>query len=190
MEDHHRPGCRGEQQAKLATSQPNQPQKLIFGVLLLCIPALCFTQTDRDSPGRARQVMEALAAAYPGRVEKAEFRDGDWMVMMQGIRYYYCGGRLLPEELRGRAADYSPQPFYDYAAELPAWKTPTAEEAERLKTIADNRSRNPPRRSPHFFDALWQAHTHGETQKRIKTFAFLGSSINAHEAIHGELAAI
>ena len=165
-------------------------EKFLFAVFLVCVPALCFAQADRDSPLRARQVMEALAAAYPGRVEKAEFWDGDWTVVMQGVRYYYCGARLLPEELRGRAADYSPQPFYNYAAQLPDWKTPTDEEAERFRTLTDNRSRNPPRRSPHFFDALWQARTYAEAQKRIKSIVFLGFSVNAHETIHGELASV
>jgi hypothetical protein len=86
--------------------------KILFGVLLAYVPALCFAQSN-NSLQRAQQVMEALAAAYPDRIEKAEFKDGDWTVLMQGSRYYFCGGRLLPEELKDKEADYSPQPFYN-----------------------------------------------------------------------------
>jgi hypothetical protein len=137
--------------------------KLVFGILLLCVNALAFGQQgDRNSPERAQQVMKALAAAYPGPVQRAELYNGDWTVMVRGIRYYYCAGRLLPEELRTQAENYSPQPFYNYVAELPAWKAPSAEEAARFKTMAENRSRNPIKRSTLFFFTLWQARTREE----------------------------
>jgi hypothetical protein len=165
-------------------------KKIIFGALLLCIPALCFAQSDNNSLRRARQVMEALSAAYPDRIEKAEFKDGDWTVLMEGNRYYFCGGRLLPEELRDKEADYSPQPFYHYAAELPPWKAPSAEDAERFKNMASNRSRNPVKRSPHFFDTLWQARTRDESQKRLKDISFLGVSVAVHEGILRPLALV
>ncbi|MDR0456279.1 MAG: M15 family metallopeptidase [Treponema sp.] len=163
--------------------------KFMGGILLLCTGLWCFAQEDRGLQ-RAQQVMEALAAAYPDRIERAEFRDGDWTVIVRGIRYYYCSGRLLPEELRNKAADYAPQPFYNYSAELPPWKAPSAEDAERFRNMAANRSRNPVKRSPHFFDALWQAHTRDESQRRVKALSFLGSSVTVHEAIHAKLALV
>lgn len=164
--------------------------KLISNLILLFIPALCFAQTDRNSPQRAQQVMEALAAAYPDRIEKAEFKDNDWTVLMKGIRYYYCGGRLLPEELKNKADDYSPQPFYNYMKELPAWKAPSAEESERFKNMGENRSRSPIKRSPLFFDALWQAHTKDESQKQMKDITFLNFKTTVHEGINVPLALV
>jgi hypothetical protein len=164
--------------------------KVAFGVLLACIRAPCFAQDDNNSLQRGQRVTEALAAAYPDRIEKAEFKDGDWTVLMQGGRYYFCGGRLLPEELRSKEADYSPQPFYNYAAELPPWEAPSAEDAERYKNMASNRSRNPVKRSPHFLDALWQARTRDESQKRLKDISFLGFTVAVHEGIRGPLARV
>jgi hypothetical protein len=164
--------------------------QIVFGVLLLCVPILCFSQSDNNLLQRAQQVMEALAAAYPDRIEKAEFKDDDWTALVQGVRYYFCGGRLLPVELRDKEADYSPQPFYQYAAELPPWKAPSAEDAERFKNMASNRSRNPVKRSPLFFDALWQARTKDESQKRLKDVSFLGFSVAVHEGIRGPLALV
>jgi hypothetical protein len=134
--------------------------------------------------------MNAFAAAYPGTVQKAEFHNGDWTVMVRGVRYYYCGGKLLPEELRTQAENYANQPFYNYLAELPAWKAPSAEDAKRIKTMVENRSRNPIKRSTLFFDTLWQARTREEVEQRIKPLAFLGFSVKVHEAIHGELALV
>jgi hypothetical protein len=164
--------------------------KIVFGILLACFPVPCFAQSDNNSLQRGQRVMEALAAAYPDRIEKAEFKDGDWTVLMRGNRYYFCGGRLLPEELRDKEADYSPQPFYHYAAELPPWKAPSAEDAERFKNMATNRSRNPVKRSPHFFDALWQAGTREESQKRLRDISFLGFKVAVHEGIREPLARV
>ncbi|MDR0290203.1 MAG: M15 family metallopeptidase [Treponema sp.] len=146
------------------------------------MPIPAFAQNER-----AQLIMETLAAAYPDRIERAEFHNGDWTVLMGGTRYYFAEGRLLPEELRDKAADYSPQPFYNYIEDLPAWRTPSAEEAERYRSMGENRSRNPIRRSPLFFDALWQANTRAESERRTKPLAFLGSSVRVHEGIHEKL---
>ena len=141
-------------------------------------------------PGRAEQVMKALAAAYPDRIERAEFRDGDWAVLLRGDWYYHAEGRLLPEDLRDQTADYDPQPFYNYPAELPLWKEPSAEDAARFRDMANNRSRNPPKRSQHFFDALWRARARDESWERVKSLRFLGKTVLVHYSILEELSLV
>ncbi|MDR3341691.1 MAG: M15 family metallopeptidase [Treponema sp.] len=143
-----------------------------------------------EPPSRAELVMKALAVGYPDRVGPAVYRDGDWAVPIRGDFYYYAGGRLLPERLRNQEADYDPQPFYTYPAALPPWKPPGQEEAARFKTQAERRSRNPPKRSQHFFDALWRAHTKAEAYDRVKTIRFLGRNMLVHYAIMEELALV
>jgi hypothetical protein len=134
--------------------------------------------------------MKALASAYPGRVGPAEFRDGDWAVSVRDTWFYYAGGRLLPEELRDQAADYDPQPFYNYAAELPPWKEPGPEETSRFRDSARRRQMNPPKRSQHFYDALWRAHNRNESYERVKTLRFLNRNVLVHYAIMEELALV
>jgi hypothetical protein len=140
-------------------------------------------------PSRAEQVMKALAAAYPHQIERAEFRVdadsrySDWAVLMRGTWYFYAEGKLLPQNLLAGAGNYTSQPFYNYQAELPPWRTPTAEEAERFRSMAGNRSQNPPRRSSHFFVYLWRAHNHDESYERVKTFRFLGNPVTVHYMI-------
>jgi hypothetical protein len=134
--------------------------------------------------------MKALAAAYPGWAGPAEFRDGDWAVPVRDTWFYYAGGRLLPEELRDQEADYDPQPFYAYAPELPPWRDPEPEETDRFRTSALRRQANPPKRSQHFYDALWRAHTRDESYERAKTIRFLGHTVLIHYAIMEELALV
>jgi hypothetical protein len=149
------------------------------------IPAAALEKT---APNRAEQVMKALAKAYPDRLGPAEFRDGDWAVPIRGDWYYYADGKLLPGELREKAQDYDGQPFYNYPAELPAWKAPEPEEEERFRGMAERRRRNPSKRSQHFFDALWRAHNKEEAWDRIKSIRFLGHTVMIHYAILEELA--
>jgi hypothetical protein len=134
--------------------------------------------------------MKALVAAYPERIGRVELRDGDWAVSLEGEWYYYAGGRLLPEALRDSASSYDPQPFYNYPSELSPWKEVSPEEAARFRDMADSRSRNPPRRSQHFFDALWRARTREEAYERVKTLRFLGHSVMVHYSILEELSLV
>jgi hypothetical protein len=171
--------------------------------------------TPHESPpqpqnSRAEQVMKALAAAYPDRIAQAEQRNGDWAVLLretqaeraaspreaaldvppQGEWYYYAGGRLLPESLTDKAADYDPQPFYNYPAELPPWKEPSPEEAARYRDMAANRNRRPSKRSQQFFDSLWRAHPRDESYERVKSIRFLGRTVMVHYSILEELSLV
>jgi len=141
----------------------------------------------RTEPSRAEQVMRALASAYPQQIERVEFRaaagHSDWAVLMRGTWYFFSEGKLLPENLLAGAGNYTPQPFYNYQAELPPWKTPTAEEAARFRSMASSRNQNPPRRSSHFFDDLWRAHNQNESYERVKSIRFLGYPVTVHYLI-------
>jgi hypothetical protein len=175
-------------------------------------------QNPGDSRRRAEQVVKALAAAYPDRIVQTEFRRGDWALRLldtpatagarpggragpsaggaaaatdpEGTWFYYSGGRLLPEELLDRAADYDPQPFYNYPAELPPWKDPAPEEAARFREMAGRRREHPPKRSQHFYDALWRAGTRDESYERVKSIRFLGHTVMVNYAILEELSLV
>jgi len=136
-----------------------------------------------SEPTRAEQVMRALAEAYPRQIERAEFRDGDWALLLHGTWYYYAGGKLLPENLLTDAAIYSSHSFYNYAGELPPWITPNAEENARLRDMSNNRNSTTIRRSPFFFDDLWNVHNRAESYDKVKTIRFLGKTTMVHYMI-------
>jgi hypothetical protein len=144
-------------------------------------------EQPEQQANRGEQVMKALAAAYPDRLGEALFLDGDWTLELDKIRFYYAQGRLLPEELRDVAEEYDPQPFYPYQAELPLWQDPGPEEEERFSEFTRRRRSNPPKRSRHFYDTLWRAHTREESYTRVKTIRFLGRSVLVHYSILEEL---
>ncbi|MDR1277652.1 MAG: M15 family metallopeptidase [Treponema sp.] len=152
-------------------------------------------------PRRAEEVMKALAAAYPERIDRVEYRDGDWAVSLRAggpggtdsqktAWYYYAGGRLLPEELRSRAQEFDPQPFYQYPAELAPWQPPGPEQTERFRGQAERRRLHPPKRSQHFYDALWRSRSRDESWERVKSLRFLGRPVMVHYMILEELAQV
>jgi len=171
-------------------------EKTLRGAALLAalLAAPVYGQRPPDPAGapadRGKAVMEALSRAYPDRLGPAQYRDGDWAVSLEGVWFYYAGGRLLPEALRRDAAAYDPHPFYNYPAELPPWKPPGREEDERLSSAARRRSEKPPNRSSHFYDALWRARTKAEAYQRVKTIRFLGRQALVHYSILEELALV
>ena len=149
---------------------------------------------DEDAqPSRAEQVTKALAAAYPWSIEKAEFRNEDWAVLLRDTWYYYAEGRMLPEELLDRAYEFSPALFsYNYQRELPPWTEPSAEQAERFRDRNRNRSRNnnndgTPRprlqRSLFFQENLWQAGNRNESSRQMESIDFLGKTVTVHSDI-------
>ena len=152
--------------------------------------SLVSQQAEQTVISRAEQVIKALFNAYPNQIERVEYRNGDWALLLRGTWFYYSDGRILPENLLGDAAGINPQPFYNYQKELPVWKKPSTEEAARYKEMANNIARNPLRRSPHFFDALWRMNNRDEAYQRVKTIRFLGKSVNVHYLIMENLALV
>jgi len=144
---------------------------------------------EAPQPSRAELTMKALAAAYPWCIERAEFLNDDWAVLLRDTWYYYAGGRMLPEELLDKASEYSTVfVSYNYQRELPPWTEPNTEQAERYRER--NRNNNTeiiPRpqlqRSLAFQEALWQSGSRNESSQRVKPVKFLGISVTLHSDI-------
>ncbi|GHV86636.1 hypothetical protein AGMMS50230_22440 [Spirochaetia bacterium] len=134
--------------------------------------------------------MRAHAAAYPAAISKVEYRNGDWAVQLRGKWFYYAGGRFLPEEHLEAAESYARQSFYAYFPELPPWKEPEGEQAERLKNVLANRRANPPQRDPEFYDTLWQAHNRNEASNNLVQITFLKKNVGVHKELAARLGKI
>jgi len=135
--------------------------------------------------------MRALAEAYPKQIDKVEFRDDDWAILMRDTWYYYASGRVLPENLRENATGYRAIIFYQYQAELPSLEERNPEELSRLANNRNrsNISREMPQRST-FMDDLWQTRSHSEAYNNTKVIRFLGKSARVHHLIIENLALV
>ncbi len=144
---------------------------------------------DAASPA-ARDVLEAIRAAYPGRFESVEPVDGDWTIAGGGVRFFWAGGRLLPASELPRLARRSPHPFYRYPAEQPPVPDYTAEMQSEIRTRIERREKNPPARHPGFFNYLWRAYDRKSAERRTQGLMFLGKPVRVSVAIVPALEAI
>lgn len=146
----------------------------------------------------AREVLEAFATSYPGRFAAPELRpvDGgvlgeiDWYLALDGVRFRWAGGRLLPEGGPYRLADFTAQPFYYYPEDLPAERSLSADERARLEAMVVEREQKPPERLPAFLDRLWGASDEKEAWALMKSMRFFGKEIFAHRNLLEEFAAV
>ncbi|MDR3312084.1 MAG: M15 family metallopeptidase [Spirochaetaceae bacterium] len=170
-----------------APRSQTQSRQLPFGAE---IQAEVSAQNRQQDPAFAERVMRAFAAAYPGRLGEPVFRGSDWAVSLGGIVYYFAGGRMLREPLLSRADEFLPHSFYPYPAELPEWKSPTAEQNERFRTIRERRQIQTLKHSQDFFDDLWGIHNHAQGSARMQRMDFLGKKLIVHYSIMEEIALV
>ena len=138
----------------------------------------------RQVHDRGEEVLRAYAKAYPDRISGVEYYEGEWTIIVYGERFYYAEGRLLPADLREKAGEYNPMPFYNYERDLPPWTEPTEEESARMKEQEALRQERPPvKRSSHFNDALWRTRNRDESWEHIKQIRFLSHPVQVHYSI-------
>ena len=172
---------------------------IIFGIIYSCgskqiVPAAeSAVESDEivlSEPTRAESVMKAILEVYSDQVEKIEFRNDDWAILLKDTWYYYADGRLLPENQLENAANYRSYQFYNYPVELPLWRARTPEEIERFKSWTTTRRQSTTVRSSYFLDDLWQASTRIETERQLVRMNIFGKPVRVHKSIQDKLAVI
>ena len=159
-------------------------KKLI--AIFLVLTAGAIFAVEENPPTRAEQLTRALLAAHPQRISRAEFRNGDWAVLLDDTWFYYAEGRMLPERLLYRIPRYRSIPIYFYPRELPPWTEPTPEQVAHFRGMASARAAQLPR-APHFFNALFRAHNREEAYRQQRNIRFFGHPVRVHYAIIGAL---
>jgi hypothetical protein len=146
---------------------------------------------------QAEDMVNLFSAAYNGRLGPPVFRDGDWTLEMDGIRWYYAQGRFLPQEDKDRPEEFRPQFLYRYSPEPPSrldGPSPWQDMANQLISRRQFSGAYGPRpisnagaiRSP-FFEAIWQARSREEAFSRQQWIDFLGYSVQIHRDIAAPL---
>jgi hypothetical protein len=147
---------------------------------------------------QAEDMAKLFAAAYPERLSPAVFQDGDWTFEMDGERWQYAQGRMLPLADVERAEEFRPQFLYQYRLE-PAgasgdanpWQD-VAEDILSRRSSSGAYNHQPytvpgAARSP-FYEALWQTRSREEAYSQQQWIAFLGRQVQTHRGIAAPLA--
>ncbi len=170
---------------------------LVLG-LLLVLPGLPLStllgpegprvEEGEGMPGEAE--VKALAAAWPDRIAETGFRDGDWMLRIDGEWFAWARGRLVPEAERSEWEQYAAFPFYRYPPGIPPLPDVDEERAARIRARVREEAADPPRRHPGFLGALLQAADREETESRMVRTEVAGFTVTVHRRLAEPLARV
>ena len=150
--------------------------------------ALAITEyTEQQQPTRAERFIRAIHAAHPRRIERVEFRNGDWALLLDNIWFYYANGRMLPAEFLYRTYRYRHIAMYYYPHELPILAERSPEEISGITNFTTVRAQPRP---PYFFDTLYNARNREESYRQQTNVRFLGHPVQVHHAITPALALV
>jgi hypothetical protein len=166
--------------------------------LLLVLPGLPLARLwgpdaapAAEGAGMPGQVeVKAWAEAWPDRIAETAFRDGEWMLRMDGQWFAWAEGRLVPEAERAEWQRYAPFPFYRYPAGIPPLSVVDEERAARIRARVREEAADPPRRHPAFLGALLQAADRAETESRMVRIEVAGYTVTVHERLAAPLAKV
>jgi hypothetical protein len=125
-----------------------------------------------DDPEAQRELFLAFADAYPDKISGVEFRNDDWSMLVNGRRFYFANGRLLPERLRDQWENYLPYDFYPYP-----W---TGSDRERQAAF-DHPVYSIG--SAFLFDTLYSSPSEDESWDLQEKYSFLGVKMLVHAHI-------
>ena len=152
-------------------------------------------KVDADGPGEAAvaearpaphevpgyEPVQALAKAYPTRVDRVEIRGGQWALEMDGVWYYWAEGRLLPKEHIDRAEEFVSLRFYGNYELGPATKREIPPElAARLRERDDVGGNDERSRFNAFNDHLYGVSSRAEADRLMERITFLGKRTRVH----------
>lgn len=146
---------------------------------------------EADLPGAAE--IQAMLAAYPSRIDRAEVRDGEWALLMDDEWYYWASGRLLPAALRADAESYVGIRFYRYEpGPVQVREIDAALEGRLLERTSQQNDGDPDTRERFndFLDTLYGIASRDDAEHQVRRVEFLGRSTRVHPLLVEPLARV
>jgi len=149
------------------------------GVIGSLIPG----QAEAGGWDSGRKELLALRRAYPDRISDVVELDGEWAALIEGEWFFWEGGRLLPEDLRGNRESYGGIRFYSYIPGEYRTPIPDPETAAILRERGRKLLEERPMRYPGFYDALYGISSEEEGDRVMERITFLGLPTRVHPMI-------
>ena len=136
----------------------------------------------RDITGKTgyREV-SALLKGYPGIVSDLNAEGEEITFRVNGRKFYFADGRLLPEEKKEKAEYYRSYGFYDYPEKMPPLAEPSEEELEEINSyISERRTVS---RDNSFLEELYNGHSFNDILEEIRYINFLKFRFEVHRSL-------
>ncbi len=129
----------------------------------------------------------ALRDAYPDRIQRMEYRNGDWAILVNGEWIYWANGRMLPRKARHHWYEFNRFPFYPYRDGPLVVPDLSDREEQRLRTVLARMNEQPPQRHGAFPGTLYGVRTAGQAREKMVTVTLMGHRIRVHPMIREPL---
>jgi hypothetical protein len=168
--------------ADMSVGSPRLVQAGVLVLLLsVAIPQIHAAEprTSAQTFAGAREV-QAIATAFPHRVEDVAVRDGEWALRVDDTWYYWAEGRLLPEPIRRRWDEYVAIRFYRYS--LGPWTMPYVppELESRFRDYTANRDNDTRVRFNTFLDSLYGVFSRAQANALMEPVSFFNMRTHVH----------
>jgi hypothetical protein len=127
--------------------------------------------------------LHAYEESFPERVERVEFRDGDWAIRIDGIWFFWANGRLLPEKARPYWEAWAPVRLYRYPTGPYAVPPVSPASAAVLRTWIDRDPLAVPRRHNGFYGVLYDALSPRQARAASEVVELLGFRVRVHRLL-------
>jgi hypothetical protein len=153
---------------------------MFFLLLFLCSPL-----SAQEITGEL--VLKAYLYTYPERVEKVEWKNGDWTIDAGGKTFYWAGGRLLPENLVSEKEKWTPLFFDIYPQNVPSPEIYSPEFTEYLRAQGSAEVQLKSDDQHRGFQSALHGDTRNAVELRLKRISFLDRTIVVHRDIEHAL---
>jgi len=136
------------------------------------LPVIPSTLTILDDLYAQQNLFLAFVKAYPDNVSNVEFYNGDWTMLVNGVRFYFANGRFLPERLRMQWENYLPFDLYVYP-----WEGTEKQRQALFENPVYSIG------SSFLFDTLYSSPTEDNSWDLQEKYSFLGVKMLIHPFI-------
>ncbi|MFA6507440.1 MAG: M15 family metallopeptidase [Treponemataceae bacterium] len=133
---------------------------------------------------RARLIFEAFRRAFPDRISSLEFKDEEWTAVIDGTRFFWAHGRILPEKEREKWASYRQHVFIAYPDQPKDPRSYSPERIAALREQGDAEARlNGDDHHPAFRAALYGGARRGGAESNLVKVLLFDRMVSVHKRI-------
>ena len=131
-------------------------------------------------------VLNGLWQSYPEQIDRPDYdnKQKDWFIVVNGKRFYWAEGRLLPLSIAQQYSQYKRFSLYYYPQQRPP--VPPFSAAEEKHFLAEQRQnwKSAQRKeSDAFRQALYRANSKSQMKQQIRHLHFLDFHVSVHPLI-------
>ena len=130
----------------------------------------------------------SIKKSYPGMISDITSEGDDVSFLVRNKRFFFSGGRLLPEEKMKQYENFRSYGFYLYPEKMPPLTPPGPEKLGMIVKFISSRGNTP--RDNTFLGEIYSGHSLEDVLKEIRYINFLKFRIEVHRSLIHQFKAV